>query len=113
MPIYEYYCKSCKKVSSFLLLRVTEEHVPYCKACGSNDVIKRVSRISLLGGEERILEGLLDPSRFSGLDESDPSSVGRVARRMGKELGGEFGAGIEEALEEALGGESSMAEEGP
>jgi len=90
MPIYEYWCDKCKKISSFLLLRATEEITPYCKVCGNEGVKRRISRVSLPRGEERMMERLLDPSRFSDLDENDPSSIERTVRKMGKELGEDF-----------------------
>lgn len=102
MPIYEYRCQTCKKLSSFLLLRITEEIDPYCKHCGGKDVTRVISRVTVLKSEERRLESMLDPSKFSDLDESDPKSVERVMRRMGKELGDELGEGFEESMEEAL-----------
>jgi putative FmdB family regulatory protein len=102
MPIYEYFCGECKRLSSFLLLRTTEELEPLCKHCGSKDVKKVISRVAVLKSEERRLEGMLDPSKFSDLDENDPRSVERVMRRMGKELGDELGEGFEESMEEAL-----------
>jgi putative FmdB family regulatory protein len=111
MPIYEYWCEACKKTSSFLLLRTTEEVTPYCKACGNKDVKKRVSRVSLPRGEERMMEKLLDPSRFSDLDENNPSSIERAVRRMGKDLGEELGGDFKESLEETLSG-GTIPEEG-
>lgn len=93
MPIYEYRCGACKKVSSFLLLRATEEIKPYCKDCGSKDVTRILSVVSVIKDEEKRIEGLLDPSRFSGLDEGDPGSVEKIVKRLGGELGGEIGEG--------------------
>lgn len=107
MPIYEYRCNKCKKVSSFLLLRISEEINPFCKHCGSRDVVKAISRVAVLKSEEQRLESMLDPSKFSDLDENDPRSVERVMRRMGKELGDELGEGLEESMEEALAEGSS------
>jgi len=95
-------------VSSFLLLRVSEEVEPYCKACGSRDVRRMISRVAILKSEEKRMESLLDPSKFSDLDENDPGSVERVVRRMGRELGDEMGEGFEESMEEALHEESSI-----
>jgi len=109
MPIYEYRCQRCNKVSSFLLLRITEEIVPYCKACGSMDVKRKISRIAILRDEERVMESLLNPSKFSDLDENDPSSVERVMKRVGKELGDEFGEDFNETLDEVI---NSGAKEG-
>ncbi len=61
-----------------------------------------LSRVTVLKSEEKRLEGLLDPAKFSDLDENDPSSVERVMRRMGRELGDELGEGFEESLEESF-----------
>jgi putative FmdB family regulatory protein len=108
MPIYEYVCNDCRKISSFLLLRVTEDVEPFCKACGGRNVRRILSRIAVLKSEERRLEGLLDPAKFSDLDENDPASVERAMRRMGKDLGDELGEGFEESLEEALGEPDTM-----
>lgn len=111
MPIYEYRCKSCTKVSSFLLLRTTEEIDPQCKHCGCKDLIKIISRVSVLKNEEKRLESMLDPSKFSDLDENDPRSIERVMRRMGRELGDELGEGFEESIEEAMNEPDSTASE--
>lgn len=111
MPIYEYYCESCKKKSSFLLLRVSEEIDPFCKACGSRDVKRLISRVSIPKSEERRMESLLDPSKFSDLDENDPKSVERLMRKMGRELGDELGEDFEQSMEEAIGETGSTPEE--
>ena len=54
---------------------------------------------------------MLDPSKFSDLDENDPGSVERVMRRMGRELGDELGEGFEESMEEALNEPDTTASE--
>lgn len=111
MPIYEYYCDSCKKVSSFLLMRVSEEIKPYCKSCKSQDVRRILSRVAVIKSEEKRMESLLDPSKFSDLDENDPRSVERMMKRMGRELGDELGEGFEEEMEEALSSPESASDE--
>jgi len=111
MPIYEYYCESCKKVSSFLLMRVSEEIHPYCKNCNSPDVRRILSRVAVVKSEEKRMESLLDPSKFSDLDENDPRSVERMMKRMGRELGDELGEGFEEEMEEALSAPDSFSEQ--
>jgi putative FmdB family regulatory protein len=111
MPIYEYYCDRCKKVSSFLLLRATEEIEPYCKACSAKDVRRILSRVTVLKSEESRMESLLDPSRLSDLDEKDPRSVEKLMRRMGRELGDDLGEGFEQEMEEALSESESTPQE--
>lgn len=106
MPIYEYRCEACGRVSSFLLLRASEEVNPFCRQCGSKEVTRILSRVAVLKSEEQRMESLLDPSKFSGLDENDPASIERVMKKMGRELGDELGEGFEESMEEAMAEES-------
>jgi putative FmdB family regulatory protein len=111
MPIYEYYCDRCKKVSSFLLLRVTEEIDPYCKSCNGRDVRRILSRVAVLKSEEQRMESLLDPSKLSDIDENDPKSVEKLMKRMGREFGDELGEGFEEEMEEAMAEPGSTPQE--
>jgi putative FmdB family regulatory protein len=110
MPIYEYYCNSCKKVSSFLLLRSTEELTPVCTRCNSKDMKRLLSRVAIIRSEEQRMESLLDPGKLGDLDENDPRSVERLMKRMGKELGDEMGEGFEEEMEQALASEDVSSE---
>jgi hypothetical protein len=57
------------------------------------------------------MESLLDPSKFSDLDENDPRSVERMMKRMGQEMGDELGEGFEEEMEEALSSPGMANEE--
>jgi putative FmdB family regulatory protein len=102
MPIYEYYCAACKKTSSFLLLRTSEEIEPYCKHCKSPEVTRVLSRVAILRSDEKRMESLLDPASLGSLDENDPRTVERLAKRMGSEFGDELGEGFQEEMEEAL-----------
>lgn len=101
MPIYEYQCKSCKKTSSFLLLRATEPLKPCCKFCGNKNVLRLISCFSIPKSEGERIEGLLDPSKFSGLDENDPASIGQFLKKMEKDLGDNLGEGFSESLKDA------------
>ncbi len=100
MPIYEYQCSACEKVSSFLLLKTSEEVEPYCKHCGSKCVTRILSRISVPKSDEKRIDRLLDPSIFSGLDEEDPASIEKTMKKLGKELGDEFGEGCGDYVKE-------------
>ena len=106
MPIYEYLCERCKKTSSFLLLRATEENEPRCKYCGSADLTRLISRVAVLRSEEKRMESLMDPATLGSLDENDPRSMERLMKRMGSELG----EGFESEMEEALASEGASPE---
>jgi hypothetical protein len=70
-----------------------------------------VSRVAVARSEESRMESLADPSKLSGLDESDPKSVARWMKKMGKEMGEDMGEdfdqSIDEAMEEAGSGEDA------
>jgi putative FmdB family regulatory protein len=108
MPIYEFFCRKCKRKMSFLVLSTTTFR-PVCKFCKGDDLEQLFSRFATPKSEESRLESLADPSSFSGLDENDPASVARWMKKMGKELGEDFGGEdidqlAEEAAQEAAGG---------
>ena len=109
MPIYEYRCRACGKVTSIITLSAGAEAAVVCKACGGEELTKMVSRVAIVKSEEARLESLMDPSKLSGLDENDPVGMARWMKRMGKEMGEEVDNSeldqlVEEAAHEAEGG---------
>jgi putative FmdB family regulatory protein len=101
MPIFEYYCGKCKRKMSFLVMS-PESFQPTCKFCGGKDIEQLYSRFATLKSEESRLESLADPSSLSGLDESDPASVARWMKKMGREMGEDIsGEEIEQLADEA------------
>jgi len=91
MPIYEYRCRTCGRRYSVLTLRVSETPDPQCDRCGSRDATRLLSRFAMPKSEESRLDALSDPGALGDLDESDPKSVSRWMRKMGKEMGDELG----------------------
>lgn len=116
MPIYEYRCEDCGRVSEFLLIRTTDASELRCKRCRSPKLSRVLSRVRVLRSEESRLESLADPSKWGDLDENDPKSVSKWMRRMGKELGEEVGDlnmdEMEEAIEKEAAGPSEEEEGG-
>ena len=87
MPIYEYWCGNCKKKVEILVLRRHDDAEPFCPDCGQGDMKRLRSRFASPKSDEARMEALADPSNLSGLDESDPASMARWIKRMGKEMG--------------------------
>jgi len=102
MPIYEYICQDCKKRVSLLILNPSTYGTPKCHNCGSEKLERIMSRFRTLRSEESRMERLADPSSFSGVDENDPASVARWAKKMGKELGDEAGEGFDEMVDQTI-----------
>jgi putative FmdB family regulatory protein len=109
MPIYEYRCADCGRVTSVLVRSYSAIPSPACSRCHGTNLTKLVSRFAVLRSEEARLESLSDESSFAGLDEDDPKSVAKWARRMGSELGEDLGDDFREAVEQMEAGEEPGA----
>lgn len=103
MPIYEYRCSACKrKVSIFFpSISAAESRTAagqnHCPICGSADLTRLMSRFNAIRSDDADVGDLSeDPDRLmSGLDESDPRSVARWARRMKESMGEDLDMGPE------------------
>src|SRR6185369_13501012 len=115
MPIYEYICPSCNGRFQKLVQGFSDPAGLACPRCGASDVRRAVSRVSIVKSEDARFETLADPSKLSDLDESDPRSIARWAKKLGKELGEEAGEDwdsmVEEMLEEELSGAGEDGED--
>lgn len=115
MPIYEYRCGGCKKRLSLLIRNINNPAAPVCSHCGSREMTRLFSRFAVVKSEESRFERMADPSNFGDLDENDPKSVARWAKRMGKDLGEDMGDDFDEmmegAMDEEAAGDSSEAED--
>jgi len=108
MPIYEYRCQECRRVSDFLILNTQEPFTPVCRRCGSQSLERVLSRVHVRLSEETRLERLADPAQWGGLDENDPKSMAKMMKKMGQEMGEEFPGEVDQMVDEAmdsLGGE--------
>lgn len=73
---------------------------------------KIISRVAISRSEESRLESLADPSKLTGLDESDPRSIARWMKKMGKEAGEDLGEDFDQTVEEAIEENEKAKEEG-
>jgi putative FmdB family regulatory protein len=106
MPIYEYRCEECRrKVSLFfgsfsVAERRNETGEIECPRCGSKKLERLMSRVNMVRGEDALSEDSMPDmdggeGMFDGLEDDDPRSVARWARRMKDSLGGEMDMGPE------------------
>jgi putative FmdB family regulatory protein len=80
MPIYEYRCVDCGKVSEILQRSLTQEERPVCAHCGSIKMERMISSLGsiVMGGSS------LPGTTCCGREErcsSPPCSEGGVCRR--------------------------------
>ena len=107
MPIYEYRCADCRRRVSlyYQTFSTAEGATPTCPNCGSNNLSRLVSRVFQLKSEDAQLEDLSDPSSFGDLDENDPKSVARWARKLGQQMGEDLGDDWGEMVDRLEAGE--------
>ncbi len=92
-------------MTSLLVRSFSATVEPRCPRCSGTNLRKLVSRFAVLRSEEARLDDLADPSSFGDVDENDPKSVARWARKMGEELGEDAGDDFKEAIEQMEAGE--------
>jgi putative FmdB family regulatory protein len=114
MPIYEYQCADCKRRVSLLYqtFSAAATATPTCPNCGSVKLSRLVSRVFQLKSEDAQLDDLADPSSFGDLDENDPRSVARWARKLGSQMGEDLGDDWGEMVDRLEAGEELGGDEG-
>ncbi len=109
MPIYEYRCNDCNRKSSIFFRSIAEADKGRelsCPRCGSPSLRRLFSRFAVVRGAASEGEEIYDFDKMvAGLDEDDPKSMARWARRMGQEMGEDLGPEFDEAMGRIEAGE--------
>ena len=105
MPIYDYRCHACGRRFAVFFRAFSEVTASVrCRYCGSEHVARLASRVAQLASEDARLDRLSDPSALGNVDENDPASLRRWAKRLGREMGEDLGDEFDDAMEELSGG---------
>ena len=112
VPIYEYHCQDCRRRVSILVRSISNPAAPACPRCGGHHLDRLMSRFARVRSEESRLDAMADPSALGGLDENDPQSVARWAKKMGKEMGEDLGEDFDQVVEEAMEEETGGPDKG-
>jgi putative FmdB family regulatory protein len=122
MPIYEFYCRHCHRVMSFLSRAVDTDTTPACPRCGKPDLTRRASAFAISKGRTQepkpeappvpgLEQGRLESAMESltgdldSLDENDPRQGARLMRRLFSATGMPIQGGMQEALKRMEAGE--------
>lgn len=102
MPIYEYRCADCGRRSAIFFKSLTSvEESPACPHCAGRHLTRLISRTAQVLSEDSRLERLSDSADLGDVDENDPKSVARWAKKMGQEMGGdELGEDFDQVVDE-------------
>lgn len=113
MPIYEYLCQDCRRRVSILVRSIRNPGRPACPRCGGQHLERLMSRFARVRSEEDRLDSLADPRALGDVDENDPQSVARWAKKMGKELGEDLGEDFDEMMDDAMNEDADGKGKGP
>lgn len=103
MPIYEYQCEKCKRVSSFLVRNLATHKPPVCPKCGHSKMSRVLSRFATTRrGGAADSDDLPDLGDF---DERDPRSMARMMRRLADDSGEEMPPEVDEFCRRLESGE--------
>ena len=105
MPIYEFFCPSCRKKSSFLV-RSGASFEPKCSFCGSVNVNRIISSFAYHKSLSTIYEESGDPGTLENPNYyKDPRNIGRWAEKKFKDMGMEMPGEIKQKIQAAREGE--------
>ena len=92
MPIYEYRCHECDKVSTQFLRTVSGTKLSYCSHCGSSNLARLISTVAVIRPFGEAIDRMPSFESLSDFDENDPKSMTKWMKRMRREVGSEFGS---------------------
>jgi putative FmdB family regulatory protein len=104
MPIYEYTCADCRRLTSVFTKSMGAEKKPVCQHCGGKKLSRALSKFAYHKSEQRILEEYGSEPR-SLEDYKDPRQIGRWAERKFEEYGMEMPDKAREMIDAAREGE--------
>lgn len=102
MPIYEYRCLACGKRTSVFVRSMSSEVSASCEHCGGAELKRLISRFAVHRGAGDDFD---DGGGMDDVDENDPRSVARWARKMRDEMGEDMGPEFDEMVGRMEAGE--------
>jgi len=104
MPIYEFKCADCGRLSSIFTKSMGKEYETTCQHCGGRKLSRAVSRFAYHRSEQAVLGQYgAEPKRVE--DYKDPRQIGRWTERKFKEYGLELPEKAREMIDAAREGE--------
>ena len=106
MPIYEYRCRDCERVSSLFVKSINSPLEQACSHCQSRDVVRRMSSFSMGKTVQSVHEnspmGAASPTPEY---YSDPRNIGRGVEERFDRYGLDIPESVRETIDAAREGE--------
>lgn len=103
MPIYEYRCQKCERVSSIFVRSVSAEVKAKCEHCGSLRMKRLMSRVQRTKSTQDVLDEFGAPEAGEGY--RDPRQIGSWVERRFEEYGMEVPAETRDMIDRAREGD--------
>jgi putative FmdB family regulatory protein len=106
MPIYEFVCEDCGRLTSVFVRSVSGDVSATCDHCGGSKTKRAVSRVSLGRTEQQIMDQYGVPDPAQGADAyKDPRQIGRWVEKRFDEMGMELPSEARKMIDAARQGE--------
>jgi len=107
MPIYEFRCADCGKITNYFTRKVDTATKVACEHCQSQDTSRMMSKFGRSYSREEIVEMYGDPSEQGGGPDAyrDPRQIGSWVEKRFQEYGMDLPDGAREMIDAAREGE--------
>ena len=87
MPIYEYRCKACRKLTSVFTRSQNVDKEVACEHCGSTDTARALSSFAYHRSTADVMANLPPPGEERLEDYKDPRTIGRWVEKKFDDYG--------------------------
>lgn len=107
MPIYEFRCSDCGKVTNHFTRKIDTEVRASCEHCGSERTARMISKFGRTYSRADIIEKFGDPAEGGGGPDAyrDPRQIGTWVEKRFEEYGMDLPDGAREMIDAAREGE--------
>lgn len=104
MPIYEYFCPTCREKSSLLLRSGSASFQPKCSYCGSTNLTRVISTFAYQKSFSSAQQDSSELSYTSHDYYKDPRNIGRWVEKKFQDMGMELPSQLKQKIEAAREG---------
>lgn len=105
MPIYEFRCADCSRITNFFSRKVDTATIPECEHCGSANTARMMSKFGRSYSRDEIVDRYGDSSDGGPDAYRDPRQIGSWVEKRFDEYGMDLPDGAREMIDAAREGE--------
>lgn len=100
MPLYEYRCDDCQRLTTLLVYSWSKSGSQLCDHCGGSSLTRLLSRFTMGRSWGESLNWAPSGETLRDVDEDDSRSIDRFMGRIKTEMGGQVTSDFEEMRSE-------------